>query len=105
MEVEDDAQADERVLLVFALERTHREVQQLLVIWTQDLIVWQPVEYLEHHVAQLVLGVVRYLRRRRLEQLLEHRQEALEEVLIFGRVNDFYRVPDLRRQLQLFLDA
>ena len=62
VQVEDDAQADDGVLLVVALEQLHAEREHLLHVRPQHLVVWQPVEHLEQHIADLLLRSLSKLR-------------------------------------------
>lgn len=103
-EVEDDADADEAVLLVVSGEDVHGDLEEVLDEGAEDLAVGEAVEDLDDHVAELVLGVVAELRRRPLQQdRREGAEVAPEEVEVIRRVRDLEAVSDLHRHLESHL--
>ena len=65
----------------------------------QHLVVWQPIEHLEQHVAYFLLRPLGELRPPVEEQLVEGRVEVLEEVAVLRRVHNLDRIAHLSHQL------
>ena len=89
VQVEDDPQADDGVLLIVRLEKLHAQREHLLHVRPQRLVVRQPIQHLEQHVADLVLGPLGELRTALGQQLAKGREEVPQEIDVLGGVHDF----------------
>lgn len=104
-EVEDYADTNQAVLFVVGGENLHSDLQEFLHEGAEDLAVRQAVEDLHHDVAELVLGRIRVLRLRNLQENHRERPEvAFQKVQVLGRVRYFEAVTNLHRHLKPLLN-
>ena len=103
MQVEDHAEAHQRVFFILRAQRFGRHREHRLIVRPQVLVVRELVQHLQHTLAHLVFHVVLRLRGHRVQHGAEGREERREEFRVLRRVHHLDRIAHLGDQREAVL--
>ena len=103
VQIEDHAQAHQRVFFILRAQRLGRHRENRLIVRTQVLVVRELVQHLQHGLARLVFHVVLRLRGHRVQHGAESWEERREEFRVLRRVHHLDRIAHLGDQREAVL--